>query len=287
MKKLIAIIVLAGIGWLIVSFTKPHTNKIKEGNDPMNIFYTIKGERVLLSKGKAEREVVPGSASKEKVMIFGEPVYGDLDKDGDKDAVMFLTVDYGGSGLFYYVVVALLENGKYVGTNAMYLGDRIAPQNINIIDGKAVANFADRMASENFSIQPSVGKSVYVYIDKAKMEIGEAVQNFEGESDKSGIRGNVLLGPTCPVMQDPPDSKCADKPFATKLVLTAVGSTKIIKEFSSDASGKFEIDVPVGTYTISPAKTASVLPRCSELSDIKVISGKYTNTIVSCDTGIR
>ncbi|MFZ3020314.1 MAG: hypothetical protein WA051_02240 [Minisyncoccia bacterium] len=149
---------------------------------PLNATYKIKDIPVTLVNGKAEKEIAPNSASKQVVSVFGEPVYGDLDKDGDKDAVMYITENDGGSGTFFYVVVALLENGKYLGTNAMYLGDRIAPQNINIKDGVAVANFADRMASESFAIRPSIGKSVYVYIDKSKMEIGEAVQNFEGES---------------------------------------------------------------------------------------------------------
>lgn len=182
MKKLIAIIILAGVGWLILSYTKPYTKKIEGINNPLNIEYEIKGEKILLINGKAEKEIAPNSASKQIITVFGKPVYGDLDKDGDEDAVMYITETNGGSGTFFYVVVALNENGKWLGTDAMYLGDRIAPQNINIIDGKAVANFADRMASESFVVRPSVGKSVWVYIDKAKMQIGEAVQNFEGES---------------------------------------------------------------------------------------------------------
>lgn len=182
MKNLIAIIVLVGVGWVVLNFTKPHAKKIEGGNDPMNISYEIQGRQIKLINGKAELEIAPNSASREKIAIFGQFVKADLDKDGDEDAVAYLTQESGGSGVFFYVVVALLENGRYVGTNAMFLGDRIAPQNINIFDGKAVANFADRMASESFAIQPSIGKSVWIYVDSAKHQIGEAVQNFEGET---------------------------------------------------------------------------------------------------------
>jgi len=182
MKKFIAIIILAGIGWLIISFSHPYAKKIEGGSDPLNTTYNIQGKDVLLTNGQAEMEIAPGSASKEKVRIFSQPVYADLNGDGTQDAVMYLTQETGGSGMFFYVVVALNENGKYVGTNAMFLGDRIAPQNINIMDGKAVANFAERRANESFAVRPSMGKSVWIYVDSAKHQIGEAVQNFEGES---------------------------------------------------------------------------------------------------------
>ncbi len=182
MKKLITIIVLVGIGWVVLNFTKPYTKEAEMGTDPMNISYEIQGRQIKLTNGKAELEIAPGSASREKIAIWGQFVKADLDKDGDEDAVAYLTQETRGSGVFFYVVVALNENGKWLGTNAMFLGDRIAPQNINIFDGKAVANFAERMASENFTVRPSVGKSVWIYIDKPRMQIGEAVQNFEGES---------------------------------------------------------------------------------------------------------
>jgi heat shock protein HslJ len=98
---------------------------------------------------------------------------------------MYLTQNSGGSGTFFYVVVAVNVDGTYTGTNAMFLGDRIAPQNINIIKGNAVANFAQRKMGEPFTAAPSVGKSVYIHLDPKSYEIGELVQNFEGEADPS------------------------------------------------------------------------------------------------------
>ncbi|HTK33346.1 MAG TPA: hypothetical protein VL335_02235, partial [Candidatus Paceibacterota bacterium] len=35
----------------------------------------------------------------------------------------------------------------------------------------------------------------------------------------SGVHGTVMLGPTCPVMRNPPDPSCADKPYATLVVV--------------------------------------------------------------------
>lgn len=100
----------------------------------------------------------------------------------------------------------------------------------------------------------------------------------------NGIQGSVLLGPTCPVVRNPPDSQCADKPYQTSLkLITSIGQT--VKTFSSDASGNFKVDVGPGQYEIIGASTQT-LPRCSSQGTIVVGNG-YTTANVYCDTGIR
>jgi hypothetical protein len=151
-------------------------------NDPLNITFAISGENYTLVNGKAEKEIVPGSATKEVVMVFGRPVYGDLNGDKINDAAMLLTQNLGGSGTFFYVVEAINDGGEFKGTNAMLLGDRIAPQNLKMENGRVVVNFAERKISEPMSTPPSVGKSVWVQYDKKTGQIGEWAKNFEGES---------------------------------------------------------------------------------------------------------
>lgn len=102
----------------------------------------------------------------------------------------------------------------------------------------------------------------------------------------SGISGSVLLGPICPVVMNPPDPQCADRPFETRLAVTTPDGTRVIKEFSSDASGKFKVDVLPGEYAIRSAAAANILPYCSS-NIVKVVAGAYTKAEVSCDTGIR
>jgi heat shock protein HslJ len=154
-------------------------------NDPKDIAYMIDGESIPLRGGTYAREAAPGSASQETFTLFGEPTLVDLDGDGDLDAVSYLNKNSGGTGVFFYVVAAVNTNGTYKGTNAMFLGDRIAPQNINVDEGNAVANFAERKPGEAFTVQPSVGKSVWIHLDPKTGEIGELVKDFEGEADTS------------------------------------------------------------------------------------------------------
>lgn len=153
--------------------------------NPLSTTYVLSGESIPLHNGIFTRPIALGSASQERIQAFGEPSYGDLDADGDEDAVLFLTQEGGGSGVFYYVAVALREGDTYRGTNALFLGDRIAPQTINIQEGKAVANFATRNEGESFAVPPSMGKSVLIHLDAMSYQIREAVQEFGGEEDIS------------------------------------------------------------------------------------------------------
>ncbi len=109
----------------------------------------------------------------------------------------------------------------------------------------------------------------------------------ENASDNnSGISGTALLGPTCPVERIPPDPQCADKPFKTTLAITTLDGTRVIKEFSSDAYGKFKVNLSPGDYMVRSA-TANILPRCTNNGTITVRTDAYTRVTIYCDTGIR
>ncbi len=103
---------------------------------------------------------------------------------------------------------------------------------------------------------------------------------------KSGIRGSVLLGPTCPVQRVPSDPACADKPYKATLSLTSADGSRVITTFTSDEEGNFSLSVTPGTYRIRSASSSSVWPRCAS-GDILVPPDVYAKVRVSCDTGIR
>jgi heat shock protein HslJ len=158
---------------------------VLRGQTPLHTTYRIGDAAYALVGGRVEKRISQDSATVERVMVFGEPIYGDLDADEDEDAALFLAQDSGGSGTFYFVALAINDGGIYKGTNAMFLGDRIAPQTLEIHDGRAVANYAERKAGEPFTTSPSVGKSVFIHLDPTTNQIGELAQNFEGEADPS------------------------------------------------------------------------------------------------------
>lgn len=101
----------------------------------------------------------------------------------------------------------------------------------------------------------------------------------------SGVQGVVSLGPTCPVERNPPDPQCAEKPYATSIVVSRVGAGAPFLIGNSNADGTFKFSLPPGQYTLI-AGGNKMLPRCNPVS-ITVGPIGYVTTTVSCDTGIR
>jgi heat shock protein HslJ len=161
-------------------------------NDEKNAEYIIQGIRVKLVEGVAETETAPGSATIVVTGYFGNDLTTDLNEDGRPDKVFLLTQETGGSGTFYYVVAALNTERGYVGSEALLLGDRIAPQTTEKGSGKIVViNYADRTPGEPFTTAPSVGKSIWLLLDPQSMQFGEVEQNFEGEADPGVMTLNM------------------------------------------------------------------------------------------------
>src|SRR3989344_9637984 len=134
-KSVLTIIVIAAVAFGVYYVIKNVDNTVSlktqndEGlpNNPLNATFLIEDKPIKLTNGKAEQESAPGSVSKILTSIFGETSYGDLNDDGKDDAAMILVHQTGGSGTFYYAVVAINNDGYYRGTNAGFLGDRISP----------------------------------------------------------------------------------------------------------------------------------------------------------------
>jgi heat shock protein HslJ len=156
--------------------------------DHKNIEYSIGGQPIRLADGLAEAPAAPGSAARIVTRYFGNEVTGDLNGDGRDDVAFLLTQETGGSGTFFYVVAALDLPGGLVGTEGLFLGDRIAPQTTELkSDGVVVVNYADRAPGESLSSPPSVGKSILVKLNPTTLRLGELVQDFEGEADPASM----------------------------------------------------------------------------------------------------
>lgn len=161
---LVVLVAAGGWWWLNSRGSAPAAQSQQEviATNPVDATYIVEGKPVTLTNGEAEQEAAPGSAAKIVTRIFGEPIAGDLNGDGLPDAATFLVQEPGGTGTFFYIAAAIQQkNGGYVGTNALLLGDRIAPQTVEIKNGVLIANYADRKPDEPFSVRPSVGISKY------------------------------------------------------------------------------------------------------------------------------
>ncbi|HUQ30041.1 MAG TPA: META domain-containing protein [Candidatus Paceibacterota bacterium] len=179
----IAIIVAAIGGFFLLNAYIYHAEQGAMVTDYKNATYTISGEPVTLVNGVSETEAAPDSASKITTRYFGNEVRHDFNADGREDIAFLLTQQTGGTGTFYYVVAALSTENGYVGSEGVFLGDRIAPQTTEIKGNLVVVNYAHRAPGESFTVAPSVGKSVHLLLDPKTLQFGEVAQNFEGEAD--------------------------------------------------------------------------------------------------------
>jgi len=169
LKKIIIIVVViivVGVGYWLY---QPSTGE-EVVNSPLNATYIIEGDSFILVNGKAEKEIVPGAASKIMVNAFDVNTVGDVNADGLDDTAVLLSYSGGGSGTFFYIALAIQTEQGYKGTNTVIVGDRIAPQTTEIKDGEIVVNYADRYPWESFTTEPSVGKSKYLIYENGELK---------------------------------------------------------------------------------------------------------------------
>ena len=166
----IIIVIIAGIGyWFYQSQLETNkTPKEKFVFDQKNCTYNIDGKDITLKDGLAE-EVIPDSSSKIVTRYFGNEAFGDFNNDGLSDVAFLFSQNSGGSGTFYYIAVALNGTDKCLGTNAIFFGDRIAPQTTEFRNGEIILNYADRKINEPMVAHPSIGVSKYFKVSENKL----------------------------------------------------------------------------------------------------------------------
>jgi hypothetical protein len=168
-KTIILIVLLAGVIVLGVVYGTKKKGEHVDVSGSESIAYLVEGTEITLKDGVSIVPSAPGSASMVTTRYFGNAATGDLNADGADDTAFLITQNSGGSGTFFYVVAALKQGDTYVGTNAVLLGDRIAPQSTELKDGKVTVNYAERKPSEPMTATPSVGVSKHFKIVDGKL----------------------------------------------------------------------------------------------------------------------
>jgi len=124
---------------------------IQPGIDPYNHTYLIDNEYIRLRHGYA-RESIPGSSAMIITELVYPPVYADLTADKDKEAVSVLRQQTGGSGTFYYLVVA--DNATPVAS--YFLGDRINIVSVKIVKDVITVGYLERADSQPMAARPAI-----------------------------------------------------------------------------------------------------------------------------------
>ena len=111
--------------------------------------------------------------------------------------------------------------------------------------------------------------------------------NLDTPPPPSGIRGLVLLGPTCPVEASPGENEPVPclTPYAATLVVLDSENVNVAN-VTSGSDGRFSVDVPPGEYIVTPESGTDSYPIANPVS-VTVVAGQYAEIQVNYDTGIR
>jgi hypothetical protein len=101
-------------------------------------------------------------------------------------------------------------------------------------------------------------------------------------STDSGIEGQVLIGPMCPVVQIGQD--CPDQPYQAVLTVLSPERREIVQA-RTDGQGLFKIPLEPGEYILRP-ESPNVMPFAGEQA-FTVESGRFTQVTIHYDSGIR
>lgn len=100
----------------------------------------------------------------------------------------------------------------------------------------------------------------------------------------SGITGQALIGPVCPVVIEGQD--CSDHPYQAIITVNSLEGKKIV-QFQTDEEGNFYVPLAPGEYILHPESPQDQPLPFAEEQRFTVLPGEYTTLTVLYDSGIR
>ena len=103
---------------------------------------------------------------------------------------------------------------------------------------------------------------------------------------RTGIGGLVTAGPTCPVVKDPPDPNCNERPVSDAVLVIRDAAGKEVARTTTAKDGSFFVDVPAGGYVVEPQPVNGLMGTAQSQS-VTVNDNVTSRLSISYDTGIR
>ena len=91
------------------------------------------------------------------VQLLSRPrATGDLDGDGNREWIVYLVANTGGSGVYSYISVVSNNNGAANPLDTVFLGDRVDVRAITVVNGEVRVALRERRATQPMSARPTV-----------------------------------------------------------------------------------------------------------------------------------
>jgi hypothetical protein len=108
----------------------------------------------------------------------------------------------------------------------------------------------------------------------------------DGTADTGEVSGRALAGPTCPVVQDPPDPACADRPVDGAVIAVRDAAGTEVARVTTASDGLFTLELPGGTYTLEPQPVEGLMGTAAPVEVTVVPGGPPVMVDLAYDTGI-
>ncbi len=101
----------------------------------------------------------------------------------------------------------------------------------------------------------------------------------------SGIEGQVLIGPVCPVVRE--DTPCPDQPYQATIAVWNADRTEKVRTFTTDEDGRFRLPLAPGEYYIDPEPPQPGAPPTGIPQTVTVPPDRFVQITIDYDSGIR
>lgn len=97
----------------------------------------------------------------------------------------------------------------------------------------------------------------------------------------------AVAGPTCPVVSDPPETNCDDRPVDGAVIIVRDEGGAEVARTTTDAEGMATVELPPGRYLLEPQPVEGLMGTAPPI-DVTVIQDAVMDPVtVAYDTGIR
>ncbi len=101
----------------------------------------------------------------------------------------------------------------------------------------------------------------------------------------SGIEGQVLIGPTCPVLRE--GTPCRGQPYQATIAVWNAERTEKVRTFTTDEDGRFRLPLAPSVYYIDPQAPNPGAPPTPITQTVTVPPDRFVQITIEYDSGIR
>lgn len=104
---------------------------------------------------------------------------------------------------------------------------------------------------------------------------------------QSTLQIAAFAGPTCPVVRDPPDPECVDRPVEGAVIVVQDEDGAEVARVTTDADGAAAVELDPGRYELVPQPVESLMGTAPPVT-VTLVRGVLAEPVaITYDTGIR